>query len=149
MNGAGGSVGRAALAAGLVALLAAGCARRPVPAAAPLVPPSDAEPLTVTEQDAGQAIELEPGQQLIVRLEANRSTGYGWALGAGSGDVLMIEGAAGYEVSDAGNLGGGGTEVWRLRAIAPGQRDLRFEYRRPFEPGIPPVLRVSYAVTVH
>jgi predicted secreted protein len=139
------------LACVLAASLAAGCVRRQAAPAAPasvVVPVSYAEPLTVTEQEAGQAVELEPGQQLVVRLHANRSTGYGWALGSPADGLLVLEGSAAYETSDDGALGSGGTEVWRLRAVQAGARELTFEYRRPFEPGVAPLLRVSYAVTV-
>jgi len=106
--------------------------------------------IEVTTDDGGRSIVLAPGQGLIVRLAGNRTTGFGWALADGSGDVVEQQGQPDY-VLDAvpgGRVGVGGADIWKFKAMRNGRQTLRFEYRRPWEKGAAPVRTVSYSITV-
>ena len=89
---------------------------------------------------AGQTAQLKPGQTLVLRLNANHTTGYSWQLVKFDGDALDSAAPA-YETDQhaPGVAGSGGTEVWRFTALKTGHQSIRLEYRRPWEaPGMTP-----------
>jgi len=116
------------LTAGAFCLLLAGCAagsKAPVP---PL--PQD---FTLELPQSGGRFVLFQGEEVHIRLPANRSTGYSWSMIAEtpSGDEalhLMEEPA--YSAED-GLPGRDGSEVWHFRAEATGPAMLYFTYRLP------------------
>jgi inhibitor of cysteine peptidase len=108
------------------------------------------EPVIVTPDDLHRPVDLEVGQQLIVRLPSNPTTGYRWSLAAPVTGVLKLDGAAGFEPSPSGRglVGAPGHEVWRFRAMKRGQGTVRFEYRRSWEKDVPPTRALSFTATV-
>lgn len=108
---------------------------------------SDRAPLWV-EVGVGTAIQLRVEQDALVRLPANHTTGFQWALADTTRDVVAPLGTL-YVQDAPGTLavGVGGSEYWRLRAVAPGTRDLSFVYRRPWE-SQPPARTAHLTVTV-
>lgn len=109
-------------------------------------------PLTVTEANSGESLELQQGQQLIVRLPANPSTGYAWAQADPGNSLLKEDNPSVFEQDLSGGnpppAGAGGAEVFTLSSDSPGQQTLKLEYLRPWETGVPPANSVSYNVTV-
>jgi len=102
----------------------------------------------VTEQTVGQ-VSLKVGAVLEVRLEANRTTGYSWIAAPVANPVLVRQGAARYEEHPAGGKAGvGGVEIWRFKAMRAGRQGLQFEYRRPWEKGVPAAKIATFSVTV-
>lgn len=108
------------------------------------------EPVRVSEADSGSRIVLRSGQTLEVVLASNPTTGYRWQLSLADDAPLQSQGPARYEQSPspAGMVGVGGTETWTLRGVRAGSADLRFEYRRPFEPDLPAGQTAEFAVSV-
>jgi inhibitor of cysteine peptidase len=106
-----------------------------------------AAPKTIAEADAGREVPLEVGQELILKLESNQSTGYSWALVSGKSLILTSLGKPSYEVGVA-RPGAGGVETWTFRATKIGIETLKFEYRRPWEKKVPPAKTVLFHVTV-
>jgi copper homeostasis protein (lipoprotein) len=120
-----------------------------LPSAAPhsLHRVSDLPATTLLEGDNGRTIEVETGQRVYAVLGANRATGYDWTLeGSGSG-LLMSLGNPIYAQS-ADLAGSGGTRMWFFAATLKGKQELRFQYRRPYEPGVPAVKTVAFTVVV-
>ena len=107
-------------------------------------------PITVTEADLHRTVTLRPGQEIVVRLASNRTTGYRWSLVAADDPVLALLASPVYvpDTTPAGAVGVGGTEVWRLSAFRAGAQTLSFEYRRPWEHDTPAARTVSLSVTV-
>jgi inhibitor of cysteine peptidase len=106
-----------------------------------------APPATITEADANRKIALSVGQELILRLESNRSTGYSWFLAGSDHPILTNLGRPAYKVG--GKLpGAGGVETWTLRATKSGSEILKFEYRRPWEKKAAPAKTLLFHVTV-
>ena len=130
-------VGLAAL-TGLAAL--AGCASSP--ASLPAVALSGA--------DQGREVTLAVGQRVTVTLDANPTTGYGWALADSVGGALARDGVSVYTQAPAepGVVGVGGEDVWTFRAVRAGRGRLRLEYGRSFEPDEPPVETFEVPVVV-
>ena len=106
-----------------------------------------AAPRTITEADANSDVLLAVGQELVLKLPSNPSTGYRWSLAEGGAPVLANLGQPRYQAS--GTLpGAGGVETWTLRAAQIGSQTLKFEYRRPWEKTVPPAKTLFFPITV-
>jgi inhibitor of cysteine peptidase len=94
--------------------------------------PSDVK---LTDQDKGRQVTLRPGQNLIVELSANPTTGYEWALAAEpDAAVLKVLGHEYQQAPGSGSkVGAGGTDTWRFQASGSGQVTLNLVYRRPWD----------------
>jgi inhibitor of cysteine peptidase len=107
------------------------------------------EPVTVSADQSGTSVALASGQDLVVRLPSNPTTGYRWIYVEPKDAVLRVDGPSSYEAqSTGGAAGAGGTEIWKLAPLKPGQQQLRFEYRRPWEQDVAPSRVATYTVTV-
>ena len=106
------------------------------------------EPVTVSADQSGTSVALASGQDLVVRLPSNPTTGYRWIYVEPKDAVLRVDGPSSYEAQSAGAAGAGGTEIWKLAPLKPGQQQLRFEYRRPWEQDVAPSRVATYTVTV-
>ena len=107
------------------------------------------EPVTVSADQSGASVALASGQDLVVRLPSNPTTGYRWIYVEPKDAVLRVDGPSSYEAQSAGGAAGaGGTEIWKLAPLKPGQQQLRFEYRRPWEQDVAPSRVATYTVTV-
>jgi predicted secreted protein len=126
-----------------LALFLAGAAR---PGAAQS-PPSGS--VTVTEAQNEKVVSVPPGGTLIVRLVANRTTGYSWTAQNVYAKILQPIGKPVYEPPAPGRVGVPGHQVFQFRAVgAKGAKtSLNLQYARPFEKGKPPAKR--YTVTVN
>ena len=83
----------------------------------------------------GDSIDVREGQQFVVALTANPSTGYTWQ--AAKNDDVRYLGSK--QVSAANQaIGAAGTQELRFEATATGTTTLELEYSRPFEGGVPP-----------
>jgi predicted secreted protein len=94
------------------------------------------EPITIAERDSGRVVDVARGQTVVIRLSSNRSTGHRWTLAPGSAGVLAALGEPVYTPASApsGAVGKRGVEAWSFLASQRGRQELRFEYRRPWEP---------------
>lgn len=109
--------------------------------------PQPSQGAMVTDMASGWPVTLQVGQELTARLTANRSTGYGWTMRAGSdGGILAQQGTADYERPGDAPPGAGGIEVFRFKATKPGQTTLMFDYKRSGD--VSPAKSVTYSVTV-
>jgi predicted secreted protein len=122
-----------------------------LPASVPqtLMRTSTAGGATVVTEQTGGDVSLKVGGMLEVRLDANHTTGYSWVAVPAANPVVVALGKAAYEEHPAGgNVGVGGTEVWRFKATKAGKETLQFEYRRPWEKNVPAAKTVAFQVTV-
>lgn len=103
----------------------------------------------VTDMANGWPIALQVGQEVVVRLAANKTTGFSWVLTSGAdGGVVAQQGEMTYEAAPTGTVGAGGTETYRFKGANPGEVTLAFAYRRPVEKDEPPARTVAYPITV-
>lgn len=84
-------------------------------------------------------ITLRVGEQLMVALTGNATTGYAWKQVPGE-DTSLLSPVAGLDYQPksaaAGMVGSGGIFFFRYTAEGSGEADLTFTYRRPWEEGL-------------
>ena len=94
--------------------------------------------------------QLHIGQQLIVSLPSNPTTGYRWAIQDSAGGVLRSLGPEVYSSSDNGQLlGSGGKSTWRFQVFAAGTGRLRLTSQQPWEPETEPAQVFDCPITVN
>jgi inhibitor of cysteine peptidase len=93
-------------------------------------------------------VTTRPGREFRFTLASNPTTGYQWQLAkpvAGSCVSLVTN----EFVRPKSNLAGApGKEVWRFKAIRPGEATIELEYARSWEKGVPPVQKTNFVVVV-
>jgi len=117
-----------------------------------VIPTVELEEVNVDEEDYGSQVELEQGQILVVTLESNPTTGYGWEVAEIQESILEQLGDAEFKQSETGEpplVGAGGWEIFRFKAISAGQMTLKLGYRRPWEEGVEPIDTFSVEVVVN
>ena len=88
--------------------------------------------------------DMAQGEELIVRLPSNPSTGFDWEvvqLPAFIEQVGKREFAR--DSKRSGIVGVGGVTIWRFHIVSPGTGVIGFTYRRPWETQ-PPIESVEY-----
>jgi predicted secreted protein len=111
-------------------------------------PNSSLAAVTVTESDA---VSLAVGQRLVVKLDANATTGYAWTVTtAPAAATLLLESGPSYTptATDTPVAGSGGTTSTVFRAVGRGTTTAVLSYRRSFEPAAPDDRTVTILVTV-
>ena len=93
---------------------------------------------TVSEAQSGGAVELKRGDELIVSLTENPTTGFRWAVVADARPCLS---AASSDVQSSGvsAAGAGGRRVFRFHVTGPGKCQLRLVSRQEWQPDAPAV----------
>src|SRR5208337_23063 len=86
----------------------------------------------VTAQDNGKEVDLPQGGTLVVRLEANPSTGYSWTVKGDPSPLKLVK--LSYRKNNSNRAAGApSTQELRLAATSSGIVLLDLEYRRPWE----------------
>ena len=92
----------------------------------------------------GDDISVSNGEEFVVALPANPSTGYAWTA-AGNPDVAY---ESSHQVAGGSQPGAPGTQELTFRADHSGQSTLKLAYARSFEPGVPPAKTAEFPVSV-
>jgi inhibitor of cysteine peptidase len=93
-------------------------------------------PVNLTKVDSGTPQTLYQGQIVHIRLPANPSTGYMWAVDGTLPYSLEQTSDATFETTSTA-IGAGGVETWTFRVKAGAEGKLRLKYWRSFEPSTP------------
>lgn len=92
---------------------------------------------------------LAVGQQLIITLSSNPTTGFRWQTkDAGSGVLRSLGPEVYSNPEDAGVVGSAGLSTWRYQATAAGSGKVLMTYQRPWEPEVAPAETFDCAITV-
>lgn len=84
-------------------------------------------------------LSLRSGQQVILTLPSNPTTGFRWVLRDGASDLLDSLGPEVYSnPEDAGLIGSAGQSTWRFQARQTGAGHLLLTYQRPWETEVAP-----------
>ena len=110
------------------------------------------KPTSVTLQQSQQSrcpMTLHGGQQLILTLPSNPTTGFRWVVRDAAPGVLQSLGPEVYSnPEDAGLVGSAGQSTWRFQARQAGEGRLLLTYQRPWETGVAPAKTFDCAVRV-
>ena len=80
--------------------------------------------------DPGTTIRVEAGESFAIGLAGNPTTGYTWQPDVDSQHLELL----GQEFEPGGEgVGAGGKEIFRFRALAAGDTEIAFAYRRPWD----------------
>lgn len=113
--------------------LVAGCAHSP-------------SSLTLLKQNQCP-LRLSSGQQLLLTLPSNPTTGFRWVLRDGAETVLASLGPEVYSnPEDAGLVGSAGLSTWRFTVKQPGEGRLLLTYQRPWETDVAPAKTFDCAI---
>lgn len=105
--------------------------------------------LSVDIESSGKEVTLATGGILVVTLDSNYSTGYGWNANANIDDKTVIQQTDHkYLTTGTGEAGAGGKEVWTFKALKAGKSTILMEYRQPFNPNATPAKRFTLTVIV-
>lgn len=110
--------------------------------------------LQLTDADDGRTVTVTKGQNILVKLSANPSTGYQWV-------VASTNRSFGYPASDrfvaspasaAGAVGSAGVQrfMWKTSSVLDlvGAHSVRLEYKRPWENNVAPAKTFSFTVNI-
>jgi inhibitor of cysteine peptidase len=116
----------------------------------PAAAEGETEQIDLDASHNGQGIEVAAGDLLVITLESNPTTGFGWQLSGIDEDLLaLIESR--YEPgenAEQGMVGAGGNEVWTFKALTTGVTTISMEYSRPWEGGEKAVQTFEVTVTI-
>jgi inhibitor of cysteine peptidase len=89
--------------------------------------------IVVDEQQNGATTTLNLSRTITIRLKENPSAGYVWDLTVTPG--LQVTNDTFYPSDTSGSLvGAGGTRVWTLMTMQPGEQNVKAIYKHPWEP---------------
>jgi len=103
--------------------------------------------VSINAESNGKTISLNKGETLTLSIGGNPTTGYSWNLTNVDETILKSAGNPGYKSSSL-LTGAGGTYTFKFTAIGSGTTDLKLDYYRTFEKGIPPVNTFEITVVV-
>jgi inhibitor of cysteine peptidase len=98
--------------------------------------------------EPARVLRLNTGEEFIITLKSNRTTGYGWQIDRPlEGDKIEQKGLR-YTPYDTGLAGSGGEEEWTFKAVRPGRSKIYFKYVRPWEKDKPPAEQKTFNVEI-
>lgn len=102
--------------------------------------------LTKEFTDPNEPIVVAPGEDFVITLDSNATTGYRWELSQPPDEKVVTLVSHEYQGSGLPVSGAGGQEHWTFRAAGRGTTEINLIYRRENQPGnFPPT---TFQVTV-
>jgi len=87
-----------------------------------------------TYTDSGQTIDIGVGQEFVIALGSNRTTGYGWQESYDENMLRLVEKTY-EEETEEDVVGAGGIEYFRFRTLEAGETEITLVYKQPWEGG--------------
>jgi inhibitor of cysteine peptidase len=125
----------------VVIILSSGCAPRQFQVSPP-------EQVNLVASNAGQNIRLFAGQELIIQLDGNPTTGYTWEAKNLDTNMFIQVGDVQFSSSNPKLVSSGGTQTMTLRVLNTGTSTLTLIYHRPWEKDVQPLKTFTVTVTV-
>lgn len=90
-----------------------------------------------TYKDVGENIDISVGQEFIIALGSNPTTGYSWQASYDETMLELVGGESTYEPEETDEkvVGAGGTEFFRFKALAAGEIEITMTYAQHWEGG--------------
>lgn len=98
---------------------------------------------------ASSPVAVNVGQDFLITLPSNPTTGYSWTAKA-SGSAVAVEGSAYQRSAGSGRpmMGAGGQQLFILQAVKAGTATVTFSYARPWQKGVKAARTMTFAITV-
>jgi inhibitor of cysteine peptidase len=87
------------------------------------------------------------GEQIIIELASNPTTGYTWMPGGYPDPLVVTLMTSDFEPNPSTTFGTGGHHRWTFRAVGPGSTTLKFNYGRTWE-RTPPEKSATFTINV-
>ncbi len=122
----------------------------PLVAAVALLSACASQSRSVTVQEQRQCpLDLHAGQQMILTLPSNPTTGYRWVIRENAASVLKSLGPEVYSAAENSDLvGGDGHSTWRFQATESGEAQLLLTYVQPWDASAEPADTFDCRVSV-
>ncbi|MCA1554685.1 MAG: protease inhibitor I42 family protein [Chloroflexi bacterium] len=91
--------------------------------------------LTREFDDPSQPIDVQRGDEFLIHLKSNATTGYRWELAKPVDETIITLVNHEYRGSVLPIAGAGGEEQWTFRAVGAGTTQIDWIYRREHQPG--------------
>lgn len=108
---------------------------------------STAEPIRISEKDAGKIITMKNGDTLLVELDGNVTTGFNW-IPAPQKPVLLSQMDEAKVTPESNKIGAPGKIVLSFKAVAQGQTALHLDYKRSWDANVTPAKTFEVTVIV-
>ncbi|MFO7590976.1 MAG: protease inhibitor I42 family protein [Acidimicrobiia bacterium] len=95
---------------------------------------------------SGETISVEVGEEFVILLESNPSTGYEWSVTEQPPEVRLV--SQRYDPPAEQIPGRGGQEELRFAARKAGRATLELVYARSFEPDVPPAETATFELRI-
>jgi predicted secreted protein len=92
----------------------------------------------ITDDYAGEPVELAVGGTLTVDLEENVTTGFAWQVDGAVPDILKAVRDEQQAPEASGVVGAAGRHVFEYSAVKAGEAELKLVYVKPWEKGVAP-----------
>ena len=102
----------------------------------------------LSKADNGKQVSIHPGEELVVTLASNPTTGYTWEASNLDAAVLQQIGDAKFTSDNTARVGSGGSLTLVFKALEPGATSLVLVYHRPWEANVAPLDTFKVTVTV-
>ena len=109
---------------------------------------SPPEQLPITTSDNGTKVNAFDGQELVITLDGNPSTGYTWETKDLDPTMFLQVGETQFTSSNPNLVGSGGTQTLTIRTLKTGTATLTLVYHRPWETGVAPADTFSVVLLV-
>jgi predicted secreted protein len=107
--------------------------------------------VVVSLSDNGSQVELDQGEILAIKLEANQTTGFWWEVAQFDSSILEQMGSGVYYMDDTEDPpppGTGGVKVYRFKALSAGETSLEIVLRNSTDEDVASVHIFSLQVAV-
>ncbi len=103
---------------------------------------------TLTATNNGAQVDLQLGDEVIITLDSNPSTGYTWEAVNLDATMFKPSGEPIFTRSDSTLVGSGGTLTLTFKTLKVGSSTLTLIYHRPWETGVSPINTFSVNVLI-
>jgi inhibitor of cysteine peptidase len=113
-----------------------------------LCAPAIADPVnTSVNTDPSKTVTVKKGQEFLIALPSNPTTGYSWSAKPSNADVSVF-GSAFQRPVGRTIVGAGGEQIWVLEAMQTGTAKVVFSYSRPWLKNTLPARTQSFTIKI-
>lgn len=92
-------------------------------------------------------VALKTGEELLIALPSNPTTGYAWTATISNAAVIRGEGSS-YLAPGGSRMGAGGTQILAFETGTAGSATITVQYRRPWEKNVKAAKTMTFSVSV-